>query len=81
MRFSVAAATWTKIKPATIRLRAVLFMHALKDLPDDAAERCRIDAEFLEVAGARTTTGFDRGADGIGGAQRSECAAQEAGVD
>lgn len=81
MRFSVSAVTRTKIKPATIRLRAVSFMHALEGSADNLTEGGRVDAEFLEVAGARTATSFDSGADGICGAQRSKCTAQEAGAD
>ncbi|MBB4480330.1 hypothetical protein GGE46_002913 [Rhizobium etli] len=79
-RFSVAAVP-DKIKPATNRLRAVSFVHAVKGLADDLTEGGRVNAKLLKVTGARTATGFDSGTDGICGAQRSKCATQKAGAD
>ena len=52
-----------------------------KVLADDLAEGDRIDAEFPEVAGARTAAGFDSGTDGICGAERGECTTKETGMD
>ncbi len=73
---------YSKNKARDQRLRAHSFdMQFGRGLPDNTAKAYRIDAEFLQVTGARLAAAFDSGADGVCGAERGKGAGQETIVD
>ncbi|WP_210168083.1 hypothetical protein [Rhizobium ecuadorense] len=52
-------------------------MHGLKLLAGSLTEGGRVDAKFPQIAGTRSATGFNGGADGICGAKHGKCATKE----